>query len=56
MLEGEVPNPINPPTGCRFHPRCRFACDKCKQEEPQLRKIAQGHVVACHYPEKVYGN
>ncbi len=54
MLEGEVPNPINPPEGCRFHPRCRFACDKCKKEEPQLREISAGHRVACHYPEKVY--
>lgn len=54
MLEGEVPNPINPPEGCRFHPRCRFACENCKKEEPQLREIGAGHMVACHYPEKVY--
>lgn len=54
VLEGEVPNPINPPEGCRFHPRCRFACDICKKEEPKLKEMAKGHMVACHFPEKIY--
>ncbi len=50
VLEGEIPNPINPPAGCRFHPRCRYACEKCSCEVPQLREIEPGHMVACHYP------
>lgn len=52
MPEGEIPNPINPPTGCRFHPRCPFATDQCAQEEPVLRDLRPGHQVACHYAEK----
>ena len=49
ILKGEVPSPINPPTGCRFHPRCIFAQEKCKMEEPELRDMGNGHLVACHY-------
>ena len=49
ILKGEVPSPINPPTGCRFHPRCIFAQEKCKLEEPELRDMGNGHLVACHY-------
>jgi len=49
ILAGEVPSPINPPTGCRFHPRCRFAKEKCKNEEPELRDLDGGHLVACHF-------
>ncbi len=52
-LEGEVPNPINPPAGCRFHPRCRYACDICKKEEPQLKEVREGHFAACHFPQNV---
>ena len=48
MLTGEVPSPINPPSGCRFHPRCPFAVARCSEEEPQLREVAPGHVVSCH--------
>jgi len=48
MLTGEVPSPINPPSGCRFHPRCPMAEARCSQEEPQLREMAPGHVVSCH--------
>jgi peptide/nickel transport system ATP-binding protein len=48
MPRGEIPNPINPPTGCRFHPRCPIAEAICSQEEPQLVDVSSGHLVACH--------
>ena len=48
ILTGEVPSPINPPAGCRFHPRCPFAMPKCSDEEPQLREVTPGHQVSCH--------
>jgi oligopeptide/dipeptide ABC transporter ATP-binding protein len=48
ILTGEVPSPINPPSGCRFHPRCPFAMEKCARETPQLREVAPGHIVSCH--------
>lgn len=47
-LKGEVPSPINPPSGCRFHPRCQLAIDRCSKEEPQLVEVRRGHLVACH--------
>ncbi|MGY5874717.1 MAG: ABC transporter ATP-binding protein [Candidatus Thorarchaeota archaeon] len=49
ILKGEVPSPINPPTGCRFHPRCIFAQNICKRKEPQLKDMGDGHLVACHF-------
>jgi peptide/nickel transport system ATP-binding protein len=51
MPEGEIPNPINPPSGCRFHPRCPYAKDICKQEEPELRELIHKHKIACHFAE-----
>ena len=48
ILEGDVPSPINPPKGCVFCTRCRFACDKCRQETPQIEEAEPGHLVACH--------
>ncbi len=48
ILTGEVPSPLNPPPGCRFHPRCPFAFDRCSVEEPQLKEKSPGHWVACH--------
>ena len=47
-LTGEVPSPINPPPGCRFHPRCPHSKDTCTHEEPELRGIESDHQVACH--------
>jgi oligopeptide/dipeptide ABC transporter ATP-binding protein len=48
VLKGEVPSPLNPPSGCVFHPRCPLAVERCRREVPQLRSIASGHEVACH--------
>ena len=48
VLTGEVPSPINPPSGCRFHPRCPFAMDKCSEEAPVEKEVAPGHRVSCH--------
>jgi oligopeptide transport system ATP-binding protein len=51
VLEGDVPSPISPPSGCRFHPRCRYATDICRQEEPPLVAYGlAGHMAACHHP------
>ena len=48
VLQGEVPSPINPPAGCRFHPRCPFAMDRCSAEEPVSKDVGGGHLVSCH--------
>jgi oligopeptide transport system ATP-binding protein len=48
ILQGDVPSPINPPSGCRLHPRCPFAIDICSKEQPEWREINPGHWVACH--------
>ncbi|MGE5571637.1 MAG: ABC transporter ATP-binding protein [Bacteroidota bacterium] len=48
ILEGDVPSPANPPSGCHFHPRCRFRRDICSKEEPYLEAVAGDHFVACH--------
>jgi peptide/nickel transport system ATP-binding protein len=46
--KGEIPSPINPPSGCRFHPRCPYAFDRCSKEEPKMTKSSDTHYVACH--------
>ena len=48
ILMGDVPSPINPPPGCRFHTRCPHVLDMCRQKEPELKEIATDHSVACY--------
>jgi peptide/nickel transport system ATP-binding protein len=51
-IQGSPPDLVNLPTGCKFHPRCPFATERCKQEEPELDKVGEGHFAACwHWPE-----
>ncbi|MFZ2257463.1 MAG: oligopeptide/dipeptide ABC transporter ATP-binding protein [Clostridiaceae bacterium] len=50
ILEGDMPSPINPPSGCKFHTRCQFAQEKCTVDVPELREIKPNHTVACHFP------
>jgi oligopeptide transport system ATP-binding protein len=53
VLQGDVPSPINPPSGCRFHPRCRYMTDICREVEPPLTDYGNGHLAACHHPLNV---
>ena len=52
-LHGEIPNPANPPSGCRFHTRCLYAEDKCRLEVPVWREIEPEHFVACHFADEL---
>jgi oligopeptide/dipeptide ABC transporter ATP-binding protein len=52
-LEGEIPNPANPPSGCYFHPRCMYKTEVCEQHAPQTQDLGDGHLVACHHAEKL---
>jgi len=51
ILAGDVPSPIHPPSGCRFHTRCPYVMDRCRTETPAIRETAPGHFVACHLRE-----
>lgn len=53
VLEGDVPDPAHPPTGCYFHPRCRYAKDICKTETPPLLEVTPGHMAACHFADEL---
>ena len=53
VLQGEVANPANPPAGCHFNPRCEYAVDKCRTDEPQLEQISPGRWVSCHRAEEI---
>ena len=52
ILEGDIPSPINPPSGCKFHTRCPYATERCKEEVPAFRDYGSGHYAACHLLEK----
>jgi len=53
ILQGEVANPADPPSGCYFHPRCQYATEQCKKETPQWREISPEHFVACHHADQL---
>ena len=50
LLEGDIPSPVNPPSGCKFHTRCRYCQQKCKEEVPEWTDVGNNHYVACHFP------
>ncbi len=50
ILEGDIPSPIHPPSGCRFHTRCAYCTKRCREKEPELLEIVPGHFAACHHP------
>jgi peptide/nickel transport system ATP-binding protein len=57
ILEGSIPSPANPPKGCKFHTRCRYAMDVCKVEPPRTIEVDPGHKVVCHlYDEEIMKN
>lgn len=55
ILSGDVPSPVNPPSGCRFHTRCPYQEAQCRTEHPELREYSPGHFAACHFSERIFG-
>jgi oligopeptide/dipeptide ABC transporter ATP-binding protein len=55
LAKGDVPSPVNTPSGCRYHPRCPFAEAICREQEPALAEVAAGHFAACHFPDRAAG-
>jgi oligopeptide/dipeptide ABC transporter ATP-binding protein len=55
ILQGDVPSPINRPSGCHFHTRCRYAEARCRTESPALRELRPGHFAACHLQPGLFG-
>ncbi|MBP5686169.1 MAG: ABC transporter ATP-binding protein, partial [Clostridia bacterium] len=51
ILEGDIPSPVNPPSGCKFHTRCRYCLDICKEKAPEYKEYEKDHFVACHLCE-----
>jgi peptide/nickel transport system ATP-binding protein len=52
LAEGDVPSPVNTPSGCRYHPRCPYAERLCREQEPAMREVSSGHFAACHFPDR----
>jgi peptide/nickel transport system ATP-binding protein len=53
LLEGDVPSPVDPPSGCYFHPRCKYATEVCRIEVPQYRHLGDEHFVSCHRADEL---
>src|SRR5262249_46979590 len=52
LAAGDVPSPVNTPSGCRYHPRCPYSERRCREQEPALTEVASGHFAACHFPDR----